>query len=368
MSERRPRLHLVHGPTPLVRRQALDEIVGVNVWIKRDDMTGGAEAGNKLRKLEFLLADAREKRAMTVITCGGLQSNHARATALACAQLGLRCILFLRVPDPALARKASLDLVGNVLLDRLAGAEIRFISPDEYRERNAIMEQARAELALHGEPAYIVPEGGSNGIGALGYVEAMRETKQQIDLGLADATATSHTGRGRSPEAPRFDVVAHACGSGGTAAGVALGAAHHGVAREAWAFAVCDDSAYFTKIIARITIELRGLEPSLPNVAFVEPGSGDAVAPDGAARLVVDDRAKGPAYASMSDEQKQFLVRVARATGLIFDPVYTGKALFGVAQAVARGDIGRDASVLFLHTGGLPGLLAQGEELRRAIG
>jgi len=351
-----PRLFLVHGPTPILRLPALDDIIGASVWVKRDDATSGAESGNKIRKLEFLLADAKARGARVVITCGGLQSNHARATALMCARVGLRSILLLRVPDPERARAAPLELGGNVLLDRLAGAEIRFVSPAEYRERGAMLEQARADSEHRGLSAYIVPEGGSNGLGSLGYVEAMREVRDQMRLGLA--------GDGRP-----FDVVAHACGSGGTAAGVALGAAHFGVAHETWAFAVCDDSAYFTATIGRIAVESRGFMPSLPEVAFVAPGSGPTALGSGApARLVVDDRAKGPGYGTMSDEQKRFLVRVARATGLVVDPVYTGKALFGLAKAVERGEIARDARVLFLHTGGLPGLLAQGEELREAIG
>jgi D-cysteine desulfhydrase len=323
------RISLVHGPTPIVRRAALDALVGAEIWVKRDDATGGAEAGNKLRKLEFLFADARARGARTVITCGGIQSNHARATALVAAQLGMRAVLLLRVPDPAKARREPLDLAGNVLLDRLAGAEIRFVSPDEYRERDARMEQVRAEIG----DAYVIPEGGSNGLGALGYVEAMRETKAQID-------------------AP-FDVVAHACGSGGTAAGVALGAALHEVAREAWSFAVCDDRAYFERTIARIAAEARVHDPSLPALE-------DTV-------YVIDDQAKGPAYAVMSDAQRRFLVDVARASGVVLDPVYTGKALFGVAQAVARGEIQRGSKVLFIHTGGLPGLLAQGEALRAQL-
>ena len=130
---RLPRLRLVHGPTPLLHLDALDEIVGTEVWVKRDDATSDAESGNKIRKLEFLLADALKRGARAVITCGGLQSNHARATALTCAQLGLRSILLLRVADPERARAEPLALEGNVLLDRLAGAEIRFVSPAEYR-------------------------------------------------------------------------------------------------------------------------------------------------------------------------------------------------------------------------------------------
>jgi len=351
-----PRLRLVHGPTPIVHLAALDEVVGTQVWVKRDDATSGAESGNKIRKLEFLLADALKRGARAVITCGGLQSNHARATALTCAQLGLRSILLLRVADPERARSEPLALEGNVLLDRLAGAEIRFVSPAEYRERAGLLEQVRAECERDGVPAYIVPEGGSNGLGSLGYVEAMREVRGQMDLGLA--------GNGI------FDAVAHACGSGGTAAGVGLGAAHFGVARETWAFAVCDDRTYFTRTIARIAVESRGYMPALPEIAFDEPESKRNRNANGngeQARVIVDDRAKGPAYASMNEEQKRFLVRVARATGLVVDPVYTGKALFGLAQAVERGEIARDARVLFLHTGGLPGLLAQGEDLRDAL-
>jgi D-cysteine desulfhydrase len=332
----RNRLFLVHGPTPIERRPQLDEIVGATVWIKRDDATGGAEAGNKIRKLEFLLGDALARKAELVITCGGLQSNHARATALLCARLGLRAVLYLRVPDPA---RASLGHTGNVLLDRLAGAEVVFISPAEYRERQAIMEHARRELEREGVAAYVVPEGGSNGLGALGYVEAMREVRRQLDLGLCG-------------ELRSFDVVAHACGSGGTAAGVALGAAHFGVAKSTWSFCVCDDRAYFERVIGRIAAEARGFDSSLP----AELGS-----------LVIDDRAKGPAYAVMNDEQKRLLVQVARRSGLILDPVYTGKALAGVVQAVERGDIARGANVLFIHTGGLPGLLAQGDELTGAL-
>ncbi|MBX3201968.1 MAG: pyridoxal-phosphate dependent enzyme [Labilithrix sp.] len=355
------RLFLVHAPTPIERRPALDELVGAKVWIKRDDATGGAEAGNKVRKLEFLLADALDRNAEVVITCGGLQSNHARATALVCARLGLRAVLYLRVPDPAAAAR-ELELSGNVLLDRLAGAEVCFISPAEYRERGAIMEHARRELEAEGAPAYVVPEGGSNGLGSLGYVEAMREVRRQLDLGLCE-DLTAEPGA-----AARFDVVAHACGSGGTAAGVALGAAQAGVAREAWAFAVCDDRAYFERAISGIAAEARGYDPSLPPLALLDPSAGARrAAPEGAAALVVDDRAKGPAYAVMDLDQKRFLAKVARRTGLVLDPVYSGKALWGVARAVERGDISADANVLFVHTGGLPGLLAQGEELREAL-
>jgi D-cysteine desulfhydrase len=327
-----PRVTLVHGPTPVVKHRALDELLGVDLWIKRDDATGGPESGNKVRKLEFLLADALARGSDTVITCGGLQSNHARATALSCASLGLSCILLLRVDDPA---SATLPFSGNALLDRLAGARVRLVSRAEYAQRAAVMEAVASELRVDGRKPYVVPEGGSNGLGALGYVEAMRETAAQMRAGLAG---------GRSP----FDVVVHACGSGGTAAGVALGVARFGLAARVRAMAVCDDAAYFDRTVARVVAEARAWDPTL----------GDA------APLVVDDAARGPAYGVSTHDQRETIVRVARASGIVLDPVYTGKAMHGLVAAVARGDVARGSRVLFLHTGGLPGLLAEGDAFR----
>jgi D-cysteine desulfhydrase len=317
-----PKLDLAHTPTPLFRHDALDALVGTAVWVKRDDMTGGAEAGNKIRKLAYLLADAQARRATTVITCGGLQSNHARATAIAARRLGLRAVLLLRTsetsPPPALDR-------GNAFLDALVGAEVRFITPEQYRERDALMEEVASELGRRGERPYVIPEGGSNGLGALGYVDAMGELRGQLDAGQAGAPS-------------RFDAVVHACGSGGTAAGVALGAARYDIADQTLAMAVCDDSAYFSALVTRLMGEARALVPDL-----------------GAANeLQVVDRFKGPAYAVASPEQARFIVLAARAAGLILDPVYTGKALFGLAQIDPK-----PSTALFIHTGGLPGLLAQ---------
>ncbi len=332
-----PRLHLLHAPTPLVKRARLDELLGVDLWIKRDDATGGAaEAGNKLRKLEFLLADARAKGADTVLTCGGIQSNHARATALSCATVGMACVLFLRVdgdasgPDVA-APRSALPRGGNVLLDRLAGAEVRLVSHADYAQRDAMMDAAAVRLAKAGKRPYVVPEGGSNGLGSLGYVDAMRETAEQMASGLGGRV--------------KYDEIVHACGSGGTAAGIALGAARYRVGTRVRAVAVCDDAAYLTRVVARITAEARAFDDSL----------GDA------APLVIDEAARGPRYAVMSAEQRTFVVEVARASGIVLDPVYTGKALFGLKLAIERGDVKHGARVLFVHTGGLPGLLAQGD-------
>lgn len=329
------RAPLAHLPTPLQRPARLAEALGVDLYVKRDDMTAGAEAGNKIRKLEYLLGAALDAGADCVITCGGLQSNHARATALLGASVGLRSVLMLRTA--AGVDGGAPPLEGNVLLDRMVGAEIRLITPDQYRDRAALMEAAAAELRAEGRRPYVIPEGGSNGLGALGYVRAMEEIRRQLDVGL---------GGGRP-----FDVIVHACGSGGTAAGVALGAARHGVAAEVRVMAVCEDAPTFERIIAGIVDEARALEPSLGPPA----------------RVVVDERAKGPAYAVSSPEQRERMVAAARLSGLILDPVYTGKAFSGLVDMADRGELA-GKRVLFLHTGGLPGLLAQGATFAGEVG
>src|SRR5690606_34380713 len=183
------------------------------------------------------------------------------------------------------------------------------------------------ELRQGGARPYVIPEGGSNGLGALGYVDAMAAVCKQSQLGLLPHS---------------LDSVAFACGSGGTAAGVALGIPRFGVAKRADAFAVCDDKGYFEQKVADIVAEATRRRPELGSPA----------------RLNIHDAYKGPAYGVMDEEQLQFLRLVARETGLLFDPVYNGKALFGLSKLEDKPD-----RVLFLHTGGLPGLLARGSAL-----
>lgn len=320
---KRPKLALAQLPTPLWRHDRLDALVGTEVWVKRDDLTASGAAGNKLRKLEYLAADALARQATVLITCGGQQSNHARATAIVAAELGLGAVLLLRTADPS----SPPPPVGNLMLDYLVGADVRFITPAQYRERDALMAKVAEELGARGERPYVIPEGGSNGLGSLGYVDAMAEVRAQLDAGQAGG-------------AREFDAVVHACGSGGTAAGTALGARQHRVAPVTHAVAVCDDRAYFEAVVARISAECVALEPSL----------------DAGARPLVHDAWKGPAYGLASAEQTAFIVEVARKTGLLVDPVYTGKALYALAQLEPK-----PKRALFLHTGGLPGLLAQSE-------
>ena len=323
------KLCLARLPTPIEHSDALDRLLGTEVWVKRDDLTAAGAAGNKIRKLEYLLADARTEKATAVVTCGGAQSNHARATAIVAAELGLRTLLLLRTANPA----EPPPVVGNLMLDYLVGAEVRFITPAEYRERERLLAEAAEDLRRRGDIPYVIPEGGSNGLGALGYVDAMAEVRRQLDEGACGGVR-------------EFTAVVHACGSGGTSAGIALGAARYRVAPVTHAIAVCDDRAYFEGVVARIVGEATALDETLdPN-----------------ARPVVHDGFKGPAYGLASAEQLAFIVEVARKTGLLFDPVYTGKALFGLSRLDPKPE-----RALFVHTGGLPGLLAQADVLEPLI-
>jgi D-cysteine desulfhydrase len=191
------------------------------------------------------------------------------------------------------------------------------------------MAEAARTLEDQGERAYVVPEGGSNGLGALGYVDAMQETREQMDLAVAGAPS-------------RFDAVAVACGSGGTAAGCVVGARAFAVAPQVHAFAVCDDAATFKVVIERIVSESLRLR----------------AAPGPLAELFVHDDWKGPAYGVLDQGQRRFILEVARGSGVILDPVYTGKALFGLARLTPK-----PKRALFVHTGGLPGLLAEADAM-----
>jgi D-cysteine desulfhydrase len=321
------RLLLSHTPTPIWHNRALDALLGFELWVKRDDMSSGAAAGNKIRKLEYLLADALARGATAVVTCGGLQSNHARATALLARELGLHAVLLLRTAEPS----TPPEPVGNLLLDKLVGADIRLITPEQYRERERLMADVAEELRARGQTAYVIPEGGSNGVGSFGYITALEELAEQRHLGDLPGD---------------IELIALACGSGGTAAGVALGLARFpDLAPRAAAFAVCDDRAYFETTVARIVAEARALDPTLG-----PPGPLD-----------IYEEFKGPGYGVASREQLDFIVGVARTSGLLLDPTYTGKALFGLAQLAPR-----PARALFIHTGGLPGLLAESQVMAAA--
>jgi len=321
------RILLARLPTPLEPSPRLGEELGLELLWKRDDLTGLELSGNKARKLEYLLAEAEDLGADTVITAGGVQSNHCRATAFAAARRGLHCVVLLRVPDP---RKPP-ALEGNALLDRLAGADIRWVSHAEYLRRGELIDELAHALQAAGRRPYVIPVGGSNALGSWGYVDAMEELRGQLPAAWAGRKVT----------------IAVACGSGGTAAGVAMGLTRIGW-REARpvAFAVCDSAAYFQGEIAAIGAEAARRWPGL--LAPVAPGD-----------IEVDDRFIGPGYGLPTDEGLALIRRVARTDGLILDPVYTGKAFLGLAARAA--ELG--PRVIFVHTGGAFGLLPLGARI-----
>jgi D-cysteine desulfhydrase len=317
-----PRLSLARTPTPLERPSRFVLPAGVQWWIKRDDLTGAELSGNKVRKLEYLFAEAQALRADHVITCGGVQSNHCRATALAAARLGLGCTLLLRVDEPTNPPLPE----GNHLLDRLAGAQIRWLSRADYVRRKELFSQVEAELRGQGLRPYSIPEGGSNATGAWGYVRAVEELSRQL------------------PPGPT--TIVYAAGSGGTGAGLLVGIELLGLPWRAVGINVCDDRAYFVHAISTIIGELAERHRLHLSTKTDEPAAID-----------VRDGYVGLGYAKSRPEELRLLAELARAEGIVLDPVYSGKAFYGLHQELLREGHGLGERIVFLHTGGIFGTL-----------
>jgi len=308
-----------------------DDAERFKIWVKRDDQTGSELMGNKVRKLEYLMAEALAERATHVITCGGAQSNHARATAFAAAQLGLKSLLILRTDDP----EHPPEPTGNILLDRLVGAELQWISRAAWRDRNQLLADAAERVRRAGDRPYIVPEGGSNALGSWGYLRAMHELAEDLE-GIA------------TPDHPV--TVVYACGSGGTGAGLILGAKLLGLARRGIRVAginVCDDRAYFIDVIGRICADAEARWQLGANVTEAD--------------IDIVDGHVGRGYARSRPEELATIRDVCRSDGIVLDPVYTGKAFHGLVTELAADPARFGAAVAFLHTGGMFGLFAPSE-------
>ncbi len=325
-----PRVPLAHTPTPLdqLRRVGLD--LGVELFMKRDDLTGSSLTGNKVRKLEYLLADAVARSADTVLTCGGAQSNHCRATAVAAAKIGLKTRLLLRTPDPL----HPPQLGGNILLDRLVGAEIVWVTPEEYRDREEIFVRMSTELTDQGRRPYVIPEGGSNGLGAWGYVRCAEEL-------AADLAALG-------PQ--RKTTIVYAAGSGGTGAGLVLGARMVGLDARVVGFNVCDDRPHFVNAIGQIVEDM--IRTHWLNVKFARERDVEII-----------DGYVGRGYAESRAEELELIIEVARSEGIILDPVYTGKAFYGLISELKKNPELLGERIVFVHTGGLFGLFPKADEL-----
>jgi len=320
-----PSVDLARLPTPLVPLRRLSEQTGAKIMCKRDDLTGSALSGNKVRKLEFLLRAAQDAGAGSVITVGGEQSNHARATAIAARQVGLGCHLMLRTADPGQPPPAE----ANILLDFLAGADISWISPEQYPERDALMarEAARVEAST-GAPCYVIPEGGSDALGAWGYVRCVEEIA--AELGRVETTIVCATG------------------SGGTVAGLLAGCKMMHLPYRVVGVCVCDDRATFQRRISGILADM--------SQAY---GVDVATPPEG---IEIWQQYVGLGYALSQPEELCRIRDLCRLEGLVTDPVYSGKALHGLLSELdARADLPQP--IIFLHTGGIYGLFPKAEEL-----
>ncbi|MEM7166236.1 MAG: D-cysteine desulfhydrase family protein [Planctomycetota bacterium] len=313
-----PRLECATLPTPIERLARFSDAVGcgVDVWVKRDDLTGFALSGNKIRKLEFSFGRALAAGATGFVTCGGYDSNHCRATAFLAARFGLRSHLFLRTEDGA----APEQLSGNTLLDQLVGAEITWISRQQYAGRNELMAEYAQRAAAAGEVLAVIPEGASDEIGSFGYVHAAAELNEQL---RQQDLSVSH--------------VVHAVGSGGTTAGLSAGRAVHGGDWRILGVPVCDDGAYFRGRVEPIRHEMERF--SVPELV----GDGGIDFADGYG---------GRGYGLTTPEELRVLHALCRLEGLLLDPCYTGKAFVGLLREIQQGRFAAGSKVLFLHTGG----------------
>ena len=324
-----PRVSLAHLPTPLEYMPRISKhLGGPKIYVKRDDCTGLGTGGNKTRKLEFLMADALQKEADVIITQGAVQSNHARQTAAAACKLGMACELVFekRVTDASDPYLNS----GNVLLDRMFGANIRDV--DKGTDMNAAMEEVAEELRSNGKTPYIIPGGGSNKIGALGYVDCALEIMSQANR-----------------DGIMIDHIVHATGSAGTQAGLVVGlkATHAGI--PLLGIGVNAPQEIQEEKVYKLAME---------TADFV--GAPDVVM---RADVVANCDYVGGGYGVATTEMNDAVMLFAQLEGLLFDPVYSGKGLAGMIDLIGSGYFTGADNIVFIHTGGSAGLFGYSDQL-----
>ena len=312
-----PRVSLGVFPTPFYKLESISAKYGKNIWIKRDDMCGVALGGNKVRKLEFLLADAKAQGCDTVFTTGGAQSNHAMLTAACAARLGMKCILILK-------KRGVTEHKGNLVLDDIYGADVRFMNTDSYDDIYAEMHRVGEELAKEGHKSYYIPVGGSNPLGAVGYVNGVREfTVQALAAGI------------------RVGHIVSATGSGGTTAGLLLGAKLFQPGVKVTGIGVDNDP--FEEIVP----DLAAKAADILECSF-EREQDDF-------EMVYH---VGQGYAIPNAEDTPYIEELARMEGNLLDPVYAGKAWAGMLKLLKDGYCGDEDNIVFVHTGGAAALFA----------
>jgi len=303
------RIQLAYLPTPLERLVYEPISSKIELWMKRDELTEFVGGGNKIRKLEYLLYQARQKGADTVVTCGGIQSNHCRATAFAARKLGMRPVLFLRGSKPD-------KFQGNLFIDKLLDCEIHWISTAEYADRDSIMENYKKETQ-NPENVYIIPEGGSNARGSLGYVRCVQEMAEQINLDSLDA-------------------IFCAVGSGGTYAGLLTG------------LKLCKSNTKLIGINVTLTDshEFSAKVKKICDQYYEMSLLDETINSD---EITIVDGYCGEAYAVPTKAGMAYIKDFLLKTGILLDPVYTSKAFDGMMKESEKRNLKKG---LFLHTGG----------------
>ena len=322
------KISLGFSPTPLHRLANFSGLFdGYNVFIKRDDNNGVATGGNKIRKLEYLLQDAIEKGCDTVITAGAQQSNHCRLTAASCAQKGLKCHLLLGGEKPD-------EYNGNLLLSYLLGAKIHFAGANRKGEDIPLLVK---ELESQGAKPYVIPYGGSNAIGALGYANAISEIKEQLDH-----------------ENLKIDYIVFASSSGGTHAGVLAGIKMFQLNCEAIGISIDKDETNgrtLEEIIADLVPEVYEL------YGYQSTGEDTAV--------VLNRDYDKAGYGVVTENEKEAIKLLAGKEGILLDPVYTGRAFGGLIDLMRTKQLKPGSNILFLHTGGVPANFCYTKELTK---
>ncbi|WP_353242152.1 D-cysteine desulfhydrase [Providencia sp.] len=314
------KIDLLHTATPLMKLNNISEYLGREIYIKRDDMTPLAMGGNKLRKLEFIIADALQKKAKVLVTAGAIQSNHVRQTAAVAAMYGLECVALLENP---LQSGNSLFLNnGNKLLTDLFNTRCYFC--EELTDPNMQMKALIESLGL--ENAYVVPVGGSNALGSLGYVSCALEIAQQ------------------KPQEIDFAAVIVASGSAGTHAGLAMG---------------LQVVLPQTPVIG-VTVS-RTVEQQQPKIEKLQHEIGELLNLADFPNVLLWDQYFSPAYGAPNNKGQQAIELLAQKEGILLDPVYTGKAMAGLIDNILKETIEGNQPLLFIHTGGSPALFAYSE-------
>jgi D-cysteine desulfhydrase family pyridoxal phosphate-dependent enzyme len=309
------RLNFAHLPTPIETLPRLsDALGGQRLLIKRDDLTGLAFGGNKTRKLEFLVSEARDQGAKTLISGGALQSNHCRQTAAAAARFGFKCILVLTGHEP---KRSS----ANLLLDELVGAEIVYVA--DRKDRDRILQETFDRAAKQGMKPYLVPYGGSNATGALGYAFAIKEMMEQN---------------------VRADWIVFATSSGGTHAGLLLGKRVFGYDGKVLGISVDESEDWLKQHVSESA-----------SLASEKLGKRIEFTPD---EVLANANYCSAGYGVLTDLEREAITLFAKQEGLLLDPVYTGRAAAGMIDLIRKGFFKKDETVLFLHTGGQPALFA----------